>query len=197
LFLAKKSDCFPRRKCWIPAFFRASIIFNLQQDKNFGEGKEKVAEYIIKIAASVAKYLLDKDIGTSIQGVVHAGEVASIAFNKGPEHLEDILKFLALAKAESSVSFGEIFEELTAAIPNDSTAIFIMTEFDWKFLPLFLLLERRAVSVIPLILVSSTFLNQTNNQDIIKETKIKISPIANIKPIFFFQGDNLEECFLR
>lgn len=179
------------------SFFRASIIFNLQKDKNFGEGKERVAEYIIKIAASVAKYLLDKDIDTSMQGIVHAGEVANIAFNKGPEHLEDILRFLAVARAESSVNLGEIFEELSAIIPNDSTAIFIMTESDWEFLPLLLLLERRAITVVPLILISSTFLNQTGRQDIIKETEIKVSPVANIKPIFFAQGDNLEECFLR
>lgn len=179
------------------SFFRASIIFNLEKDKNLGEGKEKVAEYIIKIAASVAKYLLGKDIDTSMQGIVRAGEIASIAFNKGPEHLEDMLKFLAVARAESSVNFGEIFVELSAGIPNDSTAIFIMTESDWEFLPLLLLLERRAVSVIPLVLISSTFLNQTGRQDILKETEIKMSPVANIKPIFFSKGDNLEECFSR
>lgn len=176
-------------------FFRASIVFNLQKDKNFGEGKERVAEYTIKIAASVARYLLGRDIGTSVHGIVHGKEVANIAFNKGPEHLEDILRFLALAKAESSVSFGEIFEELSVSIPNDSTAIFIMTELDWEFLPLLLLLERRAITVIPLIIISSTFLNQTDRQSIIKETEMKVSPVANIKPIFFSQGDNLGECF--
>ena len=38
----------------LQSFFGTTIIFNLEKARNLGEGKESVAEYIIKIAASVA-----------------------------------------------------------------------------------------------------------------------------------------------
>ena len=91
------------------SFFRATIIFNLEKDKNYGEGKESVAEYVIKIAASVARYLIERDV--SLEIIAHTGQTIHLPFNKGPEHLEDIFKFLAVAQAESRVSLGEIFEE--------------------------------------------------------------------------------------
>ena len=179
------------------SYFRATIVFNLEKDKNFGEGKERVAEYIIKIVASIAKYLVEKGIDISLQVIVHASEIVHIPFNKGEEHLDDIFKFLAVAQAESKVSLAEIIEEFSHEIPSDSTLIVVMTDSDWEFYPSLLLLEKRNISVIPLILISSTFLYPFDKQDIVQEVRMKISPIVNIKPIFFSRGDNLAECFLQ
>lgn len=179
------------------SYFRATIVFNLEKDKNFGEGKERVAEYIIKIAASVAKYLVERGIDISLQIIVQAGEIAHIPFNRGEEHLEDIFKFLSVVQAESRVSLGEIFEEFSREIPSDSTLIVIMTDSDWGFFQSLSLLGKRNISIIPLILISSTFLYPANKQNIAREVEMKISPIVNVKPIFFSRGDNLEECFLK
>lgn len=176
------------------SFFRATIIFNLEKEKNFGVGKEKVAEYIIKIAASVAKYLVEKDI--SLEIIAHAGEIVYIPFNKGPEYLEDIFKFLAIAQAESRVSLGEIFEEFSLYIPGDTNLIVIMLDTDWEYLSSMLLLRKRNINVIPLVVISSTFLNPFDKEKIVKDIGIKISPTFNLTPIFFSQGDNLEEFFL-
>jgi len=177
------------------SFFSATILFNLERDKNFGQGKEKIAEYIIKIAASVSKYLLER--GISLELVVHAGEIVHIPFNKGPEYLEDIFKFLAIAQAESRVSLGEIFEEFSRYIHNDSSLIVIMLDTDQEYLQSMLLLEKRNISIIPLILVSSTFLYPFDKQNILREEAAKISPRSNLKPIYVCQGDNLEEVFLK
>ena len=89
------------------SFFRATIMFNLEKDDNVGEGKESVGEYTIKIVASIAKYLID--LGVSIEVISHAGEVVHIPFNKGQEHLEEILKFLTIAQTESRISLSELF----------------------------------------------------------------------------------------
>lgn len=177
------------------SFFRATMLFNLEKDKNFGEGKERVAEYIIKIAASISKYLLERDI--SLEIIVHAGEIVHIPSNKGPEHLEDIFKFLATAQAESRVSLGEIFEEFSRYIPNDSSLIIIMLDTDRKYLQSMLLLEKRNIFIIPLILGSSTFLYPLDRENVLKELEMKISPTSNLKPMFFSRGDNLEEVFLK
>jgi uncharacterized protein (DUF58 family) len=177
------------------SFFSATIIFTLEKDKNFGEGKERIAEYIIKIAASLSKYFLER--GISLEIIVHAGEIVHIPFNKGPEHLEDIFRFLATAQAESRVGLGEIFEEFSRYIPNDSSIIVIMLDIDQDYLQPILLLGKRNISVIPLILVSSTFLYPHDERNLLKDVKIKISPISNLKPLYFCQGDNLEEAFVR
>lgn len=177
------------------SFFRATIIFNLEKDKNFGEGKERVAEYIIKIAASVAKYLVERDV--SLEIIAHVGEIVHIAFNKGSEHLEDIFKFLTVAQAESRVSLGEIFEEFSCYIPSESNLIVIMLDQDWEYLPAILSSQKVNISLIPLILISTTFLYPFEEQRITKETKIKLSQLLNLNPKFFSRGENLAEVFLK
>jgi len=177
------------------AFFRATLLFNLESKNNFGQGKEKVSEYIIKLAASVSKYLLDA--GVALEIISHTGEFVHILSNKGPEYLEDVLKFLALAEAKSKISLGESFEEFARVIPSDTTLIVIMLDKDWVYLPSILPLLRRNVSLIPLILISSTFQYSFNNLEVAKDMKIKLSKSFNFNPILISRGDNLEEAFLK
>jgi uncharacterized protein (DUF58 family) len=89
------------------SFFRATILFNLEKEDNLGEGKESVGEYTIKIVASIAKYLIN--LGVSIEIISHVGEVVHIPFNKGADHLEEILKFLTIAQSESRITLLELF----------------------------------------------------------------------------------------
>jgi uncharacterized protein (DUF58 family) len=177
------------------SFSRATIMFNLEKNKNFGEGKESIAEYTVKIAASVAKYLTENDI--SLEIIAHAGEIAHLPFNKGHEHLEDIFRFLAVCRAESYISLGEIFEEFSRYIPDDSNLIVIMPDTDWEYLPSMLSLEKRSVSLIPLILISSTFLYAGSKEEAAREAKIKLARAFNFNPILISCGDNLEEPFLK
>jgi len=179
------------------SFFRATILFNLEKEKNFGKGKERVAEYIIKIAASIAKYLIER--GVSLEIIAHAGELVHIPFNKGPEHLEDIFKFLTIAQAQSGVSIGEVFEELSRYLPGDSNLIVITLDRDWKDLLAMLPLEKRNIALIPLFLISSSFLYsiEKQKQEVIKDIEIKLSQKLNFSPIIVSWGDNLEEVFLK
>ena len=177
------------------SFSRATIMFNLENDKNVGEGRESTTEYSIKIAASVARYLIEKDV--SVEVIAHAGQVVHMPFNKGAEHLEDIFRFLAVAQAESHINLGEMFEEFSRYIPRNSNLIVIMPDTDWDFLPEMLSLERRDVSLIPLILISSTFLYLADKKEITDYVKVKLSSRFNFNPILFSRGDNLEEVFLK
>jgi len=177
------------------SYFRATIIFNLEKDKNFGEGKETVAEYIIKIAASVAKYLIDLNV--SVEIIAHVGEIVHIPFNKGRDHLEDILKFLSLAQPESRVSICEIFQEHARYIADNSSLIIIMLDKDWEYLPEMLPLGKRNISLIPLIILSSTFIYMPEKRDVITDVRQKVSQLFNFNPIIFSRQDKLEESFLR
>jgi uncharacterized protein (DUF58 family) len=177
-------------------FFRATILFNLSKDRNFGEGKKSVTEYTIKIAASVAKHLLE--IGVSLEIIAHVGEIVRIPFNKGPEHLDDIFKFLAVAQAESKVKIDEIFQEFARYIPSDSSLVIIMLDTDWEYLFTMLSLKEKNVSLIPLVLIASSFLYPfVPQQKLIKEAQIKLPKTFEFSPIFFSCGANLEEAFFR
>lgn len=176
-------------------FFRATIIFNLNKDNNYGEGKESVAEYIIKIAASVAKYFIDRDV--SVEVIAHIGETAHIPFNKGPEHLEDIFRLLTIARPESRVSMDELFQEFAPYIPNDSSLIAIMPNEDWEFLPAMLSLKVRNVSLVPLIVNCASFLGPGEIDKGTKSQEMKSSQAFDTAPIFFSRGDNLEQDFLK
>lgn len=176
-------------------FFRASIIFNLDKDKNFGEGKESVAEYIVKIAASVAKYLVEMDV--SVEVIAHIGEIAHIPFNRGAEHLEDIFRALTVAQPESRISMGELLQELSEYIPNDSSLIVIMVDQDWDLLPAMLSLKARNISLIPLILVTSSFMHPSGKGKIVKLSEKNLPKGFDFAPIFFSCGDNLEQDFLK
>lgn len=176
-------------------FFRATIMFNLHRDKNFGDGYDNTTEYTVKVAASVARYLLEQ--GVSLEIIAHAGEMVHIPFNKGPEHLDDIMKFFSIVKPESKVSLGEMFEEFSRYIPDNTSVVVIMLDRDWEYLPIMLPLEKRNISLIPLVLISSTFKYSLDSQEIIKDVKIKLSQAFNFNPIFFSRKDNLEEVFLN
>lgn len=176
-------------------FFRATIIFNLDKDKNFGEGKESVAEYTIKIAASVAKYFIERNV--SVEIIAHIGEIAHIPFNKGAEHLEDIFRLLTIAQAESKISLDELFQEFAPYIPSDSSLIVIMLDQDWEFLPAMLSLKARNISLIPLILIASSFLHPSHKGKIIKFPEIKFPEGFDFAPLFFSCQDNLEQDFLK
>ncbi len=175
------------------SFLRASIIFNLEKESNFGEGKECVAEYIIKIAASVAKYLIHS--GVSVEIIAHTGKSAHIPFNKGPEHLEDILKFLALAQAKSSMNLMEVFKSFSPYISENSTLIAIILDKDKGYLPAMLSLEARNVSLLPIFLATATFLREPLAQETAKIFDVKLPETVNLNPIYISQGENWEAKF--
>jgi uncharacterized protein (DUF58 family) len=177
-------------------FFRVTILFNLSKDRNFGEGKKSVAEYTIKIAASVARYLIE--VGVSLEIIAHVGEIVRIPFNKGPEHLDDIFRFLTVARPESKVEIDEIFHEFARYIPSDSSLVIIMPDTELEYLFAMLSIKEKNVSLIPLVLITSSFLYPSvPQQKLIKEAQIKFPEIFDFSPIFFSCGANLEEPFMR
>ncbi|MFA4889835.1 MAG: DUF58 domain-containing protein [Candidatus Omnitrophota bacterium] len=191
---ARKS-CLVVKQFQRQSFFRATLMFNLEKDKNFGEGEDSACEYMVKIAASVAKYLLENDVALEVHA--QAQEAVSILSNKGSEHLEDILKFLAVAQAESRVSLGEVFEQSLRHIADNTILIVIMLDKDWRHLAQLLPLEKRNISLVPLILVSSSFVYEFDKQEFSKDVKITLSKEFNFKPILFSRGDDLEGVFLN
>ncbi|HQJ15642.1 MAG TPA: DUF58 domain-containing protein [Candidatus Omnitrophota bacterium] len=174
-------------------FFRATILFNMSGESNLGEGRESVAEYIARIAASVSKHLLDNDIAVEV--IAHTQEIVHIPSNKGAEHLEEILKFLTVAQPESNVSLAEIFREFMRFIPDDSNLIVIMLDRDWDVFLTYATAGRRNVSLVPLILLSSSFVTGYERKETLLRAKVKFAEHGDISPLVFSAGEDLERNF--
>ena len=180
------------------SFYRATVIFNLEKDKDYGQDKESITEYTVKIAASVCKYLFDSSV--SIEMIAHAGEIVHIPFNRGSEHLDNIFKFLAVARPESGVGLADIIPEFLSYIPDDTTLIVIATVEDLGYIAQMLPLAKGNISLVPLVLISSTFLSPSGKlekADILKDIKIHSPGLANFNPVFFTCGVNPQESFLN
>jgi len=175
------------------SFFRATILFNLEKDDNVGEGKESVGEYTVKIVASIAKYLIN--LGVTIEVISHAQEVVHIPFNKGEDHLEEILKFLTIAKSESMITLPELFASFQRNILEDSSLIVVMTDKNKAFLPTMLSLGVRNVSLVPIFILSSTFVKGYFGLNKAKDFGLDMFKNISLNPIYVACRDNLEEKF--
>lgn len=176
-------------------FYRATVLFTLEKGRDYGSGKESVAEYTIKIAASVVKYLIEHNVAVEI--IAHTGEFVHIPLSKGAEQMESMFSFFAAAQAQSTIGLGEVFEDYFHYIPDDSNVIVIMLDEDWEYLMRMLPLERRNMYFVPLVLVSSTFKYMVDTPKVVHDVQVKLAGGFNCVPTFISRGDNLEEVFLK
>jgi uncharacterized protein (DUF58 family) len=175
------------------SFFRATILFDLEKEQNVGLGKECVAEYMIKIVASIATYLTK--MGVSLEIVAHAGELVHIPFNRGGDHLESILKFLTIAQAESMISLGELYESCEPFLSQDSSLIVIMTDRDKAALPQMFSMGGKNVALVPVVLLASTFMQNEKVRMSSRDYDLGISDSARLNPIYIACGDTMEDKF--
>lgn len=170
-----------------------TIVLDLMKSSNVGFEKETTLEYAIKVAASCAKFLIDKG-EILVQLIAHGIEPVILPLNKGELHLEEILKFLATTEAEGQVSLSELLTVNSDFIPTYSTVVLIMNDSDSEVLVNIAELEARDVSVIPIILLTSTFL-YFGKPEIVKSQKMKLLANLDMDSFFISQGDNLEDKF--
>jgi hypothetical protein len=71
-----------------------------------------------------------------------------------------------------------------------------MSDQDYADLPRMVSLCSRGIALIPLIVVSDTFLPVADKKKIMRQTKIRVSDLVNLQAKFFSQGDNLSEVFI-
>ena len=180
------------------SFYQVFLMFVLNEKDNIGYRKENVCEYIIKIAASLVKYFIDKDVCLEI--MAHTGELTYFPLNKGSDFLEEIFKFFAAAKAESQMSIAEMVQENSKFIAPNSTVLVLLTEKSLPSLSELAALNVHNVSIVAFVMLSSTFTRHPPQEDEIKGAKqgwfSQLSKL-NIKTLFFSKGDDLAEVFSR
>ena len=178
------------------SFYKATVVFVLNKEENEGQGKESVAEYTVRIASSVSKYLLKNNI--SLEIVAHAGKMFHLPANRGIQYLDETMKFFASVKPESRVRIGELAREFSPAVASDSTLIVITTDKSLDDLSQFLFLGSYNIAIIPILILSSTFREDAIAEDkpmYLQRVSFAAFEKTGLSPFLVSKGDNLERLF--
>ena len=180
----------------ISASYQATIILDLYKGHDIGSGKETTLEYSIKIAASIARYLINR--GALVQLVAHGSESVMLPFGKGRPHFFQILESLATVQADGAFTLENVLNKFDFAITANSTLVVIMLDIDHDVMKSLEQLKTKGVSVIQFVLLSSTFAFIPESIGLARERK-EIPPNAisgvETRTYYISQGADLEGVF--
>ena len=110
----------------IRASVEVTIVIDLHRKSESGKGKETTLEYAVKIAASTAKYSLDRS--HTVQLVCFGKDERIIPAAKGFSQLASILEALAKVRADGNVSFPQAVNRASEMMRDGSTAVLVFSD---------------------------------------------------------------------
>lgn len=139
--------------------YMGTLILNLKESDNLGNGKDTTLEYAIKIAVSISKYLIEK--GGAIQLLAYQDKPIISAFGKSREHFVKISEVLASLEAHSQVDFSASLARLSPLIPPSSSLIVFIFDNDTQSQALLdSLAIKKDIFITEIVMLSSSFANQ-------------------------------------
>jgi uncharacterized protein (DUF58 family) len=174
----------------------ATIIIDLKKGHDIGNGKETTLEYSVKIAGSVAKYLLNE--GAFVQMIGYGREAVILPFGKGESHMFKIMEYLAKVRADSDFTLSQVLEEASFITPYRSTLIAVMLDNDMRSLSGFVQFKVKGIKLILVVLASSTFGEMAEDEYLdAEESKRFEEALAGLEAHVYriSKGDDLEKKF--
>lgn len=132
-----------------------TIVLDLKKGNDIGSGKETTLEYAVKIAGSIARFLMDT--GAFVQIIGCAKEATVVPLGKGDSHLYKVLEYLARVRSEGSFDLSDTLEEASFIAPYSSTLIAIMLDNDMDAVSSLVHFKINGIKLIVIALSSSTF----------------------------------------
>lgn len=132
-----------------------TVVVDLKKGHDIGAGKETTLEYSVKIAGSIARYLMNE--GAFVQIVGYGKEATILPFGKGESHVYKILEYLARVKADGSFTLSQALDEASFVSPHRSTLIAIMLDNDMEGLTSLVQFKVKGIKLILIVLAMSTF----------------------------------------
>lgn len=142
----------------IRASVEVTIVIDLHKDSDRGKGRETTLEYAVKIAASTAKYALDR--GHSVQLVCYGKTDQIIPAAGGNSQFALILETLAKVSADGTVSYANAVNRASEFMREGGTAILVFSESKLRGADLsysFNLLKARRIAPLCVMLVDESF----------------------------------------
>jgi len=173
-----------------------TIILDLKKGHDIGTGKETTLEYAVKIAGSVARYLLNE--GVFVQMVGYGKEAMMLPFGKGESHMYKILDYLARVQADGNFTLSHALEETSFVTPHRSTLIAIMLDNDMDSLSSLVQFRVKGIKLIVIVLATSTFGRAEESEHLDAEkAKVFDEALAGLEAHVYriSKGDDLEKAF--
>jgi len=174
----------------------ATIVLDLKVGNNIGAGKETTLEYAVKIAGSVARFLMDN--GAFVQLIGYTKEAMVVPFGKGDSHAYKILEYLAAARSEGAYTLSQTLEEASFITPYSSTIIVIMPDNDMEALSSLVQFRIKGIKIIVVVLSVFTFGHTEDSEYLDAEGAKKFDEaLASLEAHVYkiSKGDNLEKIF--
>jgi uncharacterized protein (DUF58 family) len=133
----------------------ATIVMDLKKGHDIGVGRETTLEYSVKIAGSIAKYLLNE--GAFVQMIGYGKKPTMLPLGKGESHMYKLLDHLAAVQADGDLSLSRTLEEASFITPHRSTLIAIMLDNDMDGLTSLVQFKVKGIKLILIVLSASTF----------------------------------------
>ncbi|OPY67560.1 MAG: hypothetical protein A4E63_02234 [Syntrophorhabdus sp. PtaU1.Bin050] len=180
----------------IRASTEITIFLDLHSKSNIGKEKETTLEYAIKIAASIAKYALER--GHSIQIVGYGAKPLVIPYGKGINHMARVLEELARAAADGDIPCYRVVNDYSGMMRDGGTAVLLLPHFDGgtdEYLYSYSLLKAKRTNVISVFFDADSFRDDPKNAGPGDHTFAE-ELVGQGETVFFVhRGDNLQEVF--
>ncbi|MBU0759140.1 MAG: DUF58 domain-containing protein [Candidatus Omnitrophica bacterium] len=174
----------------------ATIVLDLKKGHDIGSGKDTTLEYTVKIAGSIARYLLNERV--LVQMVGYGKEAVMLHFGRGDSHMYSILEYLAKVQADGDFTLSQALEEVSFITPPRSTLITVMLDNDTDSLSSLVQFKVKGVKLIVIVLATSTFGHMSEEEYLdIDAAKRFDESLANLEAIVYrvSKGDDLEKKF--
>jgi len=178
------------------AIQEVTIVLDLKEGHDIGTGRETTLEYAVKIAGSIARYLLNSSAFVQIIG--YAKEAVVLHFGKGESHVYKILEYLAKVRADGSFTLSQALEEAIFITPYSSTLVTIMLDNDMEALSSLVQFKVKGIKLIVVVLSTSTFgqIEESEYLDV-EQAKRFDEALAGLEAYVYriSKGDDLEKKF--
>jgi len=178
------------------AIQEATIVLDLKKGDDIGTGRETTLEYSVKIAGSIARFLMNS--GAFVQIIGFAKEAMTVPLGKGDSHLYKTLEYLARVRAEGSYTLSQTLDEASFITPYGSTLITIMLDTDMEALSSLVQFKLKGIKLIVVVLSSSTFGHTEESEYLDSEGAKKFDEaLAGLEAHVYriSKGDDLEKSF--
>ncbi|MBI5074622.1 MAG: DUF58 domain-containing protein [Nitrospirae bacterium] len=173
-----------------------SVIIDLHKESDKGEGKQTTLEYAVKIAASIARLVLDR--GYNFQLLGYGKNPCIIPYSKGLHQLARTLETLARINADGDVPYVHALRHAYNHLNEGSAAILLFSGLnrgvDEYLYEISLLKEKR---IRPVCVFMNDYSFTADKEPFRPEIDLLVQGVLEIGAAIYFvsKGDNLEEVF--
>ena len=173
-----------------------SLILDLSKEGCVGEGKETTLEYSVKIAASIARHLVER--GHRVQLIGFGKRAVIVPMSGGESHLVEVMEMLARVDADGSASYARTISRAAGYIRDGSTTILFVSGGGHEVTPhlqSLAILGAKRIKLVGICFNRGSFLEETDRPGPVS-VSLADTLMAAGEPVYWVRrGDRLRKLF--